>query len=130
MTARAARERLLRHLAENPDPDFAKSDALLRGWVQGLADPNGALPEPALITGHWFREGPIQPDGSDGYWICGRCGGHRGYHVQVEGDWLLPLHTFVPQRLSPIRCKPCGRRQRHTVHTPLWWDQPLKGAAP
>lgn len=79
MTAETARERLLRLLADSPDPDFTRSDAVLRGWVQGLADPHGALPE--------------------------------------------STHTFVPQRHSPARCRPCGRRQRHTTHTPLWWDQ-------
>lgn len=123
MSGESSRERLLRLLAEDPDPDFTKSDALLRGWVQGLADETGALPEPALITGHWFREGPVQPDGSDGYWICGRCGGHRGYHVQAEGDWRKPLHPFKAMRNFPSQCKPCGRKRRHTAHAPLWWDQ-------
>lgn len=78
-----------------------------------------------VITGHWFREGPGLPDGSDGYWICGYkgCGQHRGHHVQAEGQWLLPLHAFVPKRHAPSVCKPCGRRRRHTVHAPLMWDQ-------
>lgn len=76
-----------------------------------------------LITDHWFREGPARPHGFDGYWICGLCGGHRGYHVQAEGDWRKSLHVFVPQRNSPVRCKPCGRRRRHSTHAPLWWDQ-------
>lgn len=76
-----------------------------------------------LIADHWFREGPPSWDGSDGYWICGLCGGHRGYHVQAEGDWRQRLHVFVPQRNSPVRCKPCGRRRRHTTHAPLWWDE-------
>jgi hypothetical protein len=79
---------------------------------------------PPLITAHWFREGPVRPDGSDGYWICGfnGCGQHRGDHVQAEGQWLLPLHAFVPQRHAPSRCKPCGRHRRHTAHTP--WTLP------
>lgn len=123
MTAQTARGRLLRLLADNPDPDFRKSDALLRGWVQGLADPHGMMPAATLITGHWFRESPVQPDGSDGYWICGRCGGHRGYHVEAEGHWRKPLHAFVQTRNFPTQCKACGRRRRHTTHTPLWWDQ-------
>jgi hypothetical protein len=80
-------------------------------------------PPPRVITGHWFREGPGLPDGSDGYWICGICGQHRGDHVQAEGQWLLPLHSFVPQRHSPSRCKPCGRRRRHTAHVPWTWAQ-------
>lgn len=79
---------------------------------------------PDLIDDHWFRESEPDPSGyPDGYWICGRCGGHRGCHVQVEGDWRLPLHAFVPKQHVPSHCKPCGRRSRHTVHVPLWWDQ-------
>jgi hypothetical protein len=78
---------------------------------------------PPLITDHWFREGPINPDGTDGYWICERCGQHRGDHLQAQGQWLLPLHTFAPQRIRPSHCKPCGRERRHTTHTPWTWDQ-------
>lgn len=76
-----------------------------------------------MITDHWFREGPVQPDGSDGYWICdyNGCRQHRGDHIQVEGDWLKPLHQFVRQRNFPSHCKRCGRRQRHTTHTPWMW---------
>jgi hypothetical protein len=76
---------------------------------------------PPLVTDHWFREGPGLPDGSDGYWICGICGGHRGDHVQAEGAWRKPLHAFVLQRNFPSHCRTCGRRRRHTVHAPLWW---------
>ncbi|MFF6866687.1 hypothetical protein [Streptomyces ardesiacus] len=76
-----------------------------------------------LITDHWFREGPVQPDGSDGYWICGRCGQHRGDHLQAEGDWRKPLHTVVPMRIRPSHCKACGRHHRHTTHTPWTWEQ-------
>lgn len=76
-----------------------------------------------LITDHWFREGSVKPDGSDGYWICGLCGGHRGNHVQAEGQWTKPLHAFVPQRINPVRCKPCGRHWMHTTHTPWMWSQ-------
>jgi hypothetical protein len=39
VTAESARERLLRLLADSPDPAFTQSDALLRGWVQGLPAP-------------------------------------------------------------------------------------------
>lgn len=83
-----------------------------------------ALPRVGLVTSHWFREGPIQPDGSDGYWICGYrgCGRHRSDHVQYEGHWLLPLHTFVPQRTNPVRCRPCGWHWLNTIHTPWAWD--------
>lgn len=77
---------------------------------------------PDLITDHWFREGPPSSDGTDGYWICGLCGGHRGCHVQVEGAWLKALHPFTPMRNFPSQCKPCGRKRRHTTHAPLWWD--------
>lgn len=75
---------------------------------------------PRLITTHWFREGPVQPEG---YWICGfnGCGRHRADHVQAEGQWTAPLHAFAPQRIRPSRCKPCGRHRRHTMHTPLMW---------
>lgn len=76
-----------------------------------------------LITDHWFREGPVRPDGTDGYWICGLCGGHRGRHVEAEGDWRKPLHRFTPMRNFPSQCKPCGRKRWHTTHLPLWWDQ-------
>jgi len=79
---------------------------------------------PPLITDHWFREGPVQPDGSDGYWICDRCGQHRGDHLQVEGHWLKPLHTFVPLvNYRPSYCRTCGRNHRHTTHTPWLWEQ-------
>jgi hypothetical protein len=80
---------------------------------------------PALITDHWFREGPVQRDGSDGYWICGYqgCGQHRGYHLQAESDWTKPLHTFVKMQIRPKHCKACGREWRHTTHTPWTWDQ-------
>lgn len=88
------------------------------------------IPRPPLITAHWFREGPVQPDGSDGYWICDRCGQHRGDHLQAEGHWLLPLHTFVPKRHWPSHCKPCGRHRRHTVHTPWMMPEPEPRSTP
>lgn len=75
-----------------------------------------------LITDHWFCEGVTQVDGSDGYWICRICDEHRGDHLQAEGQWLLPLHQFVPQRIRPTHCKPCGRELRHTTHTPWRWE--------
>lgn len=79
---------------------------------------------PPLITDHWFREGPVNPDGSDGYWICDRCGQHRGDHLQAEGHWLKPLHSFTPQaHWRPTHCKTCGRERRHTTHTPWTWAQ-------
>lgn len=78
---------------------------------------------PPLITDHWFRERPVRADGSDGYWICDRCGQHRGDHLQAEGHWRLPFHGFTPQRIRPTQCKRCGRRQRHTTHTPWLWEQ-------
>ncbi|MFD9598579.1 hypothetical protein ACFWA9_38255 [Kitasatospora sp. NPDC059973] len=80
---------------------------------------------PPLITEHWFREGPIQPDGSDGYWICGwpGCGQHRADHAQAEGQWLLSPHPFQPQRIAPSRCYTCGYHWRHTRHVPWRWDQ-------
>ncbi|MFB7669031.1 hypothetical protein ACFC1R_34830 [Kitasatospora sp. NPDC056138] len=65
--------------------------------VEGLAPKearggNGRV----LITGagHWFREGPVQPDG---YWICGveGCGRHRSEHVQAQGQWVESAHGFV-----------------------------------
>ncbi|MFI0900511.1 hypothetical protein [Streptomyces sp. NPDC020983] len=80
-----------------------------------------------LIADHWFRAGPPSWDGADGYWICGLCSGHRGRHVQAEGDWRKALHAFVPQRHAPSHCKPCGRRRRHTTHAPLWWDELTRG---
>lgn len=78
---------------------------------------------PPLITDHWFREGPVHPDGSDGYWICDRCGQHRGDHLQAEGHWRLPLHSFVKMRTRRKHCKACGREWRHTTHTPWLWEQ-------
>lgn len=85
-----------------------------------------------LVTGHWFRAGPVQPDGSDGYWICDyrRCGGHRGYHLQAEGHWLLPLHPFVRTRNFPSHCRTCGRRRCHTTHTPWRWDDLPNSSVP
>jgi hypothetical protein len=82
------------------------------------------LARPPLITAHWFREGPTQPDGSDGYWICGYngCGQHRADHAQAEGQWTAPLHPFVAQRINPSRCQPCGKHRKNTVHTP--WMMP------
>lgn len=73
-----------------------------------------------MITSHWFREGPVQPEG---YWICDYdgCGQHRGHHLQAEGQWLLPTHTFEPSRIRRSHCKPCGRHSRHTTHTPWTW---------
>ncbi|MBH0246606.1 hypothetical protein I3W98_33135 [Streptomyces cavourensis] len=76
-----------------------------------------------LIADHWFREGPMRPDGSDGYWICDRCGQHRGDHLQAEGDWRKPLHVVVPMRVRPSHCKACGRHHRHTTHIPWTWEQ-------
>lgn len=85
---------------------------------------------PPLITDHWHREGPIQPDGSDGYWICDICGQHRGDHLQVEGHWRKQLHTFTPQaRWRPTHCRTCGRHHRHTTHTPWTWEQLTRPAA-
>lgn len=82
------------------------------------------MTRPPLITDHWHRPGPVLPDGSDGYWICTLCGGHRGDHVQVEGHWLLPPHAFVPQAdWRPKHCRVCGRLWRHTTHTPWLWEQ-------
>jgi hypothetical protein len=79
---------------------------------------------PPLITDHWHREGPIQPDGSDGYWICAICGQHRGDHLQAEGAWLKPLHPFVSLvNYRPKHCRTCGREWRHTTHTPWTWEQ-------
>lgn len=79
---------------------------------------------PPLITDHWFREGPVLPDGSDGYWICDRCGQHRGDHLQAEGSWLKPLHPFVPLvNYRPSYCRTCGRERRHTTHTPWLKEQ-------
>ncbi|MFE0207038.1 hypothetical protein [Streptomyces sp. NPDC058985] len=91
----------------------------------------GPNTRPPLITDHWFREGPVQPDGSDGYWICGYqgCGQHRGDHLQAEGDWLKPLHPVVPMRIRPSHCKACGRHHRHTTHVPWRWEQ-LTPSAP
>lgn len=76
-----------------------------------------------LITDHWFRPGPVRPDGTDGYWICDYkgCGGHRGHHLQAESHWLKPLHAVVPMRTRPKHCKACGRHHRHATHIPLWW---------
>lgn len=76
---------------------------------------------PPLITAHWFREGPVQPEG---YWICGfnDCGQHRADHAQAEGQWTAPLHAFVPKRINPSRCRPCGKHRMNTVHTP--WTMP------
>lgn len=88
---------------------------------------------PPLITDHWFREGPGLPDGSDGYWICGRCGQHRGDHLQAEGHWLKPLHPFVGLvNYRPSYCRTCGRHHRHTTHTPWTWEQlnPTTGHQP
>lgn len=79
-----------------------------------------------LISDHWFREGPVQPDGSDGYWICDYrgCGQHRGDHLQAEGAWLKPLHPFVSLvNYRPKYCRTCGRHHRHTTHTPWTWQQ-------
>jgi hypothetical protein len=78
---------------------------------------------PPLITEHWFRPGPVNPDGSDGYWICDRCGQHRGDHLQAEGHWLKPLHSFVTTRIRPKHCKACGQEWRHPTHTPCTWEQ-------
>jgi hypothetical protein len=76
---------------------------------------------PPLITRHWFREGPVQPAG---YWICAfpECGRHRADHVQAEGQWLDPAHTFTPQRIAPSRCRTCGYHRQHTRHLPWTWD--------
>jgi hypothetical protein len=38
VTTDAARERLLRLLADTSDPACTQSDAYLRGWVQGLTE--------------------------------------------------------------------------------------------
>lgn len=81
---------------------------------------------PPLITDHWFRAGPVRPDGTDGYWICDYqgCGQHRGDHLQAEGHWRKPLHTFVPlANYRPSYCQTCGRERRHTTHTPWTWEQ-------
>lgn len=79
-----------------------------------------------LITDHWHRPGPVNADGTDGYWICNYrdCGQHRGDHLQAEGHWLKPLHAFVPLvNYRPRYCKACGREWRHTTHTPWTWEQ-------
>lgn len=81
------------------------------------------MAEPELIRDHWHRAGPVNPDGTDGYWICVICGGHRGYHLQAEGAWLLPLHPVRTMRTRPNHCRTCGRHHSHTTHTPWLWSQ-------
>lgn len=88
---------------------------------------DGVSTRPPLIADPWFREGPVQPDGSDGYWICDRGGQHRGDHLQAEGDWRKPLHAVVPMRVRPSHCKACGRERRHTTHTP-WKREQLESS--
>lgn len=91
---------------------------------------------PKLIHDHWYRLTADQgrtPNAAGTAWSdpCGytgdgeRCGRPQLDHVESVGEWMDPIHWFLPRRPWPplaAVCRTCGRNWRHSTHryTPKW----------